>query len=232
MSLCSVNASDELWLCCAACYFLSVSICVLFVPINQLCSLPPSQLLLFTPFKPQSTVSVWSIYPSYRPSSPDLPCAVTVSVTFHLHSKLTESQDVNSVCANTASVLQQAPSTLTSRRHSSWPLATSAAAGQTVSSGLSVCLLNCSDCCPLTLPYPTLPYPNMSHLPDTMCDMYSIPLTFSHVNGWTEKSGFDSKHGRVFSLLTSKVCSGYSAYRSCSPWGKSDEEWSCSCNAI
>lgn len=38
--------------------------------------------------------------------------------------------------------------------------------------------------------------------------MCSIPLTLSHVNGWTEKSGFDSEHGRVFSLLTSKVCSG------------------------
>ena len=48
----------------------------------------------------------------------------------------------------------------------------------------------------------------MSHLPDTIGDLWSIPLTLSHVNGWTEKSGFDSEHGRGFSLLTSKVCSG------------------------
>jgi hypothetical protein len=62
LSLCSVNACNNLWLCCSAYYFLSVSIFVLFVPLNQLCSLPPSQLLLFTTFKPQSTVSVCLVY--------------------------------------------------------------------------------------------------------------------------------------------------------------------------
>ena len=55
--------------------------------------------------------------------------------------------------------------------------------------------------------YPALPHPNMSHLPGTIYDLCSIPLTLSHVNVWIEKSGFDSEHWWGFSLLTSKVCS-------------------------
>lgn len=103
VSLCSVDASDD------------VSLCVCVVWLTTLyqflfsCCLSPSEPLQFPPFKPQSTVSVClsvltSIFSGCSVCS-DRQLAVCC-VTFHLHSKLTESQAVNSVCANTASVSQ------------------------------------------------------------------------------------------------------------------------------